>query len=106
MARLRAAPPATLLGAAVAVADLLPDADVVRLTIPGARVVVRPSGTEPKLKAYLEVVLPSGAAAEAADRLALLRGEVDGAARDLTPWSLGRPASTPAVTGLPSFWGD
>ena len=77
MVRLRAAPPATLLGAPVAVADLLPDADVVRLTIPGARVVVRPSGTEPKLKAYLEVVLPAGTgAAEAAERLALLRGEI------------------------------
>jgi len=77
MARLRAAPPATLLGVQVTVADLLPDSDVLRLTIPGARVVVRPSGTEPKLKAYLEVVLPEGSAAEAADRLALLRGEVE-----------------------------
>jgi len=77
MAQLRAAPPSTLLGAAVTVADLLPDSDVVRLTVPGARVVVRPSGTEPKLKAYLEVVLPEGSAAEAADRLALLRAETE-----------------------------
>ena len=57
--------------------NLVPVSDVLRLTIPGARVVVRPSGTEPKLKAYLEVVLPEGSAAEAADRLALLRGEVE-----------------------------
>jgi phosphomannomutase len=34
----------------------LPPSDVVRLHLEGARVIVRPSGTEPKLKAYIEVV--------------------------------------------------
>ena len=79
MARLRAAPPRTLLGQQVRVDDLLPDADVLRLSWDGGRVVVRPSGTEPKLKAYLEVVLPDGSAEDAANHLARLRAEVDAA---------------------------
>ena len=40
---------------------MLPPSDVVILTTDGGRVVVRPSGTEPKLKAYVEVVEPVGA---------------------------------------------
>ena len=82
MKRLRAAPPATLLGGAVtAVEDLMPGADVVVVRTGPARVVVRPSGTEPKLKAYLEIVEPVpdgdvGAARErAAAALAHLRTE-------------------------------
>src|SRR6266704_2398773 len=60
MTRLRARPPATLLDEPVtSVEDLLPDADVLILRTGTARVVVRPSGTEPKLKAYLEVVEPA-----------------------------------------------
>lgn len=76
MAGLRAHPPATLLGEPVVVADLLPDADVVRLSWDGGRVVVRPSGTEPKLKAYLEVVVADGSSATAASRLARLREQI------------------------------
>ncbi|MEU9604697.1 phospho-sugar mutase [Streptomyces sp. NPDC048057] len=68
MARLRSAPPAELAGLAVTSAeDLaqgagdLPPTDGLRYHLAGeyrARVIVRPSGTEPKLKCYLEVVLP------------------------------------------------
>jgi phosphomannomutase len=76
MRRIRDAPPGTLLGRPVIAEDLLPIADVVRWRWDGGRVVVRPSGTEPKLKAYLEVVEPSGSAEAAAERLAALRAEV------------------------------
>jgi phosphomannomutase len=81
MDRLRATPPATLLGRPVTVEDLAPDADVVILRGDGLRVVVRPSGTEPKLKAYLEAVVPvagglTAARAEAATALTSLRGEM------------------------------
>jgi len=65
-ARVRQAPPATLAGSPVVeVADLargvdgLPPTDGMRLLAQdGSRVVIRPSGTEPKLKCYLEVVVP------------------------------------------------
>ncbi|WP_018653563.1 phospho-sugar mutase [Actinomadura flavalba] len=66
MDRLRAAPPARLAGLAVtALDDLstgaagLPPTDGLRLRLDGGtRVVIRPSGTEPKLKCYLQVVRP------------------------------------------------
>jgi phosphomannomutase len=82
-ARLRAEPPATLLGRPLeAVEDLaagggvLPPADVLILRAPDLRVVVRPSGTEPKLKCYLEVV--AGDLRAAAQQLAALRDELAG----------------------------
>jgi phosphomannomutase len=84
MARLRAKPPTALLDEPVtAVEDLAPDADVLILRTASARVVVRPSGTEPKVKAYLEVVEPVAGADVAAARerasatLAALRTETE-----------------------------
>ena len=66
--RLAAAPPARLAGVPVAeVEDLrlggrLPPTDGVVLRGDGVRLIVRPSGTEPKLKCYAEAVVPVGAA--------------------------------------------
>ncbi len=76
MARLRADPPDRLLGHPVEVADLLPDTDALRWTFPGGRVVLRPSGTEPKLKAYVQVVVPDSSRATAEAQMAELRSEV------------------------------
>ncbi|TWH04938.1 phosphomannomutase [Nocardioides sp. J9] len=90
MERLRATPPASLGGVEVtAVDDLtlgsadLPPTDGLRYrTADGSRVVVRPSGTEPKLKCYLEVVVPvadgdvAAARAVAAEKLAVLRTDI------------------------------
>ncbi|GGG43480.1 phosphomannomutase [Kocuria dechangensis] len=88
---LRAAPPAALGGSEVVeVADLsspdsgLPPTEGLRLrTRDDTRVVVRPSGTEPKLKCYLEVVTPvadraglPAARAEAARTLERIRAEL------------------------------
>ncbi|WP_230992170.1 phospho-sugar mutase [Streptomyces endocoffeicus] len=75
MKRLRGQPPTELAGLAVTSAedltrgtDTLPPTDGLRYqlagkgNVRGARVVVRPSGTEPKLKCYLEVVVDVPAA--------------------------------------------
>ncbi len=85
MGRLRADLPTTLVGQEVVTAeDLLPSTDGVRLATDRIRVVVRPSGTEPKLKCYLEIVTPVPAGtvdltslhAAAATEMARLREEV------------------------------
>ena len=68
MAAVRAAPPRALAGVAVAeVRDLLHDGSAMGTTdavvldlADGSRVALRPSGTEPKLKIYGEVVEPVG----------------------------------------------
>jgi phosphomannomutase len=100
MERLRSAPPTSLGGLRVeSVDDLaegsarLPPTDGLRYRLAdGARVVVRPSGTEPKLKCYLEVVVPVDAEAgvdaariSAAARLDALRDDIRTAAFGTAP---------------------
>ncbi|RLU90348.1 phosphomannomutase [Streptomyces griseocarneus] len=82
MRRLREQPPTVLAGLQVASAEdlsqgsaALPPTDGLRYhlsgdasgAVSGARVIVRPSGTEPKIKCYLEVVIPVASAAALAD---------------------------------------
>ncbi|MGW6494015.1 phospho-sugar mutase [Nonomuraea angiospora] len=89
MTRLRAHPPTELGGRAVTRTDDLakgdgglPPTDGLRYLLSGdGRVVVRPSGTEPKLKCYLEVVVPvtgevARAREEAARELAALKADL------------------------------
>ena len=72
MARLRATPPASVGGIEVErIDDLrdgfgeLPPSDVLRIVLAGdARVMVRPSGTEPKLKVYIDAASSEGTVAE------------------------------------------
>ena len=95
MERLRSTPPASLGGLAVeqvddlalGSADLLPTEGLRYRLADGARVVVRPSGTEPKLKCYLEVVVPvnpedgvEAARIAAAGRLDAVRADIKAAA--------------------------
>lgn len=84
MRRLRAQPPGELAGTSVTTRDLLPDTDALILTGDGLRVVVRPSGTEPKLKCYLQVVEDSGSGLDIAGQRAAQRlGELRSAVSDL-----------------------
>jgi len=91
MSRLRADPPAELAGQAVTdLVDLaaapragMPAADVMIFRLAGARVVLRPSGTEPKIKCYIEITEPlagrslAAARKAAAGRLAPLRSALE-----------------------------
>jgi phosphomannomutase len=94
MSRLRAAPPDAFDGEAVAgLTDLAvgsgaqptgrPRADVLIFRLAGGRVVLRPSGTEPKIKCYIEITEPvadrslAAAREAAAARLAPLRAALE-----------------------------
>lgn len=93
MRALRERPPAVLAGLRVAVAedlnrgtDKLPPTDGLRYYLDGefnARVIVRPSGTEPKLKCYLEVVVPVADASELASARERATEVLEGIKRDL-----------------------
>ncbi|MEU3818536.1 phospho-sugar mutase [Streptomyces sp. NPDC030392] len=93
MRRLREVPPTELAGLRVARAeDLargagdLPPTDGLRYYLEGeyeARIIVRPSGTEPKLKCYLEVIVPVADAASLADARARAAHTLQGLKRDL-----------------------
>jgi phosphomannomutase len=98
MRRLRADPPAEFGGLPViALVDLadgdaasgLPLADVLIFRLPGARVVLRPSGTEPKIKCYIEITEPlagrslPAARGAAAERLAPLRHALEAVLADV-----------------------
>ncbi|MFT4288864.1 phospho-sugar mutase [Nocardioides sp.] len=93
LSRLRTTPPTSLGGLPVtSFEDLatgsadLPPTDGLRYHLDGgARVIVRPSGTEPKLKCYLEVVVPvtdsvDAARTAAADRLDAIKTDLKSAA--------------------------
>jgi len=96
MRRLRDTPPTQLGGLTVQKvddlsegSDALPPTDGLRFSLEdGARVIVRPSGTEPKLKCYLEAVVPVGSEDEggvgaarivAAQRLDAIRADLGSA---------------------------
>ncbi|WP_105973534.1 phospho-sugar mutase [Streptomyces geranii] len=94
MRRLREHPPTRLADLVITNAEdltkgteSLPPTDGLRYTLDGARVIVRPSGTEPKLKCYLEVVLPvpthadlPAARAKATDLLETIKRDLSTAA--------------------------
>jgi phosphomannomutase len=92
MRRLREQPPEEIGGTPVSTAEdlatpggTLPPTDALRYLLDdGSRVIVRPSGTEPKLKVYLEVVQSVGRRAglpgrrrKAAERLTALRAAME-----------------------------
>ena len=85
MARLRQHPPTVLGGVPVSrIDDLsegseqLPPTDGLRYDLEDqSRVIVRPSGTEPKLKVYLEVIVPVGPASGLAAAKVAARGRLD-----------------------------
>ncbi|GGZ51877.1 phosphomannomutase [Streptomyces subrutilus] len=94
MAALRAEPPVSLAGLRVVSAedlaqgtDALPPTDGLRYHLDGAhqaRVIVRPSGTEPKLKCYLEVVVPVAGAADLAPARGRGQEVLDAIKKDLS----------------------
>ena len=91
MNRLREHAPASFGGSAVESAvDLaegtpqLPPTDgLLYLTRDGSRVIIRPSGTEPKLKCYLEVIVPVESAADLPEAKSQARAALDAVQEDV-----------------------
>ncbi|MGW2274457.1 phospho-sugar mutase [Streptomyces yangpuensis] len=93
MAQLRAEPPVSLAGLRVVSAEdltkgtqSLPPTDGLRYYLDGAykaRVICRPSGTEPKLKCYLEVVVPVAEASDLASARVTGQEVLDAIKKDL-----------------------
>ncbi len=91
MAGLRSAPPSDIGGLPVErIDDLLhgsessgvPASDVLRISLPGARVMVRPSGTEPKLKVYLDAWSDDGGLVERREAAVELLSRLEAGMRD------------------------
>jgi phosphomannomutase len=93
MTGLRADPPSEIAGMAVtSFEDLLsdgtglPPTDALRFHLsPDARVIIRPSGTEPKVKCYLQVVVPVGDA-DLSDVRARAAASIEALAEAVTGW--------------------
>ncbi|MFF2844520.1 phospho-sugar mutase [Paenarthrobacter sp. NPDC057981] len=91
MNRLRVNPPEAFGGSAVEVStdlaegsDALPPTDgLLYLTRDQSRVIIRPSGTEPKLKCYLEVIRPVESAAELPEARQAARTALDDVLSDV-----------------------
>ncbi|WP_314215343.1 phospho-sugar mutase [Pseudarthrobacter equi] len=92
MNRLRVSPPESFGSSAVEVStdlsvgsDQLPPTDgLLYVTRNLTRVIIRPSGTEPKLKCYLEVIHQVGAAAELPEARQAARAALDEVLRDVS----------------------
>jgi phosphomannomutase len=103
MHELRARPPASIGGQQVddctdyagSAATGLPPSDVLSFRLGNDRVVIRPSGTEPKVKAYFEIVEPVSPGGLIGSRLA--------AQRRLAPL---REAVSALLTGMSTIWGQ
>ncbi|NYE96593.1 phosphomannomutase [Psychromicrobium silvestre] len=91
MNRLREHPPQSFGGSAVETSvdlavgsESLPPTDgLLYLTRDGSRVIIRPSGTEPKLKCYLEVIVPVESAADAQQSRRKARAALDAVLDDV-----------------------
>jgi phosphomannomutase len=91
MNRLRVTPPESFGGSAVETftdlaegTEQLPATDgLLYVTKDLSRVIIRPSGTEPKLKCYLEVITSVGSAAELPQARQSARASLDNVMRDV-----------------------